>query len=147
MPRTSRARALRLPWSGLATLPLGSAEVCEVSIERINDVERCFELPRGQLVEARRIGRLLFEATSGSAPELVGLSVFDPKFPGAFPFRVRALDVAAPLLTAMRRHAPTDDDVHLVVENDERLSDLLCRAGATMKDEILHFEGSLVVVA
>jgi hypothetical protein len=65
-----------------------------------------------------------------SARELVGLSVFDPKFPGAFPFRVRELDVAAPLLKAMRRHVPTDDYVHLVTEDDERLSDLLCRAGA-----------------
>jgi hypothetical protein len=125
-------------------LPLGSAQVCEVSAERISEVERRFELPRGQLAVARRIGRLLFEACSGSARELVGLSVFDPKFPGAFPFRVRELDVAAPLLKVMRQHAPTNDHVHLVAENDERLSDLLCRAGATMRDETLHFEGSLL---
>jgi hypothetical protein len=54
------------------------------------------------------------------------------------------MQAVAEQLKVMRQHAPTNDHVHLVAENDERLSDLLCRAGATMRDETLHFEGSLL---
>ena len=104
-------------------------------------IERHFDIPRGRLAAARAMGRLLFEATSGTGGSAVGLAAFDPKFPGAFPFRVRDLDAVAPLLSAMRRHVPTDQHVNLVAEDDPRLAELLISVGASLRDEILHMQG------
>ena len=135
------SRALRFPWLGLGSLPAGDAVVGELVAEREAVAEREFDLPKGQLAHARRIGRLLCEARSDS--ELVGVAAFDPKFPGAFPFRVRRLDAVAPLLTCLRQQVPNDEVVHLVAEGDEALAKRLLDAGATVRDEIVHFQGTL----
>lgn len=137
------AKSLRLPWSALITLPTGNAVVEVLTPDRDAAIERQFDIPRGQLAAARGMGRLLFEATSGTGRSVVGVAAFDPKFPRAFPFRVRDLDAVTPLLIAMRQHVPTDQHVNLVAEDDQRLADLLTSVGAKLRDEILHMEGSL----
>ena len=137
------AKALRLPWAAAEALPEGSAVVRDLTPDRDAALESLFDLPRGQLAAARAAQRILLEATSSDGRASVGLSVFDPKFPGAFPFRVTELDAVTPLLTAMRRHVPKDPHVNLVAEDDERLAALLASAGASLRDEILHMEGAL----
>lgn len=52
-------------------------------------------------------------------------------------------NMAQPLLLAMRKHVPADEYVNLVVEDDPRLSELLERAGARVRLEIVHMEGAL----
>ena len=137
------AKSLRLHWSALLTLPTGDAVVEVLTPGRDAAIEREFDIPRGQLAAARAMGRLLLEATSGTGRRAVGVAAFDPKFPGAFPFRVRDLDAVTPLLGAMRQHVPTDQHVNLVAEDDQRLADLLTSVGATLRNEILHMEGIL----
>lgn len=136
------ATALRLSWAASESIPIGGAVVGEVSPDRDAGLEALFALPRGQLAFARGLGRMLFEAVSKAGARSIGLAVFDPRFPGAFPFRVTELDAVTPLLTAMRPHVQ-HDHVNLVAEDDERLAALLVRAGATVREEILHLEGAL----
>lgn len=138
-----RARAVTLPWSALARLPPGDAIVSDLEPDRATLVEQTLALPRGQLAASRGGGRLSFEATQGAERLPVGVAVFDPGFPGAFPFRVRTLDAVTPLLAAMRRHVPDHDIVKLVIEDDERLSELLTEVGAITRLEILHLSGPL----
>jgi hypothetical protein len=136
-------KSLRLPWAASKSLPVGDAVVRDLTPERDAAVEGLFGLPRGQLAAARGMRRLLLEAISSDGRASVGLAVFDPKFPGAFPFRVTELGAVLPLLAAMRQHVPMDEHVNLVAEDDERLADLLGSVGASLRDEMFHMEGAL----
>jgi ribosomal protein S18 acetylase RimI-like enzyme len=137
------AKALRLPWAACESIPIGSAVVREPSPDRDADLEGLFTLPRGQLASARSLGRRLFEAVSSAGERSIGLAVFDPRIPGAFPFRVMEIDAVTPLLTAMRPHVQQHDHVNLVAEDDEWLAALLVSAGASVREEILHLQGTL----
>jgi len=139
----SESKSLRMPWVALKALPPGTSFVREPTLERDVELESAFELPRGQLESARGLKRILFEAVSSTTQRSVGLAVFDPKFPGAFPFRVKEIDATATLLAAMRQIVPFDEHVGLVAENDERLVDLLVGLGAICRDQILHMAGPL----
>jgi GNAT superfamily N-acetyltransferase len=132
--------SMRFSWSELDQLPLGGAVVRTLTEPRDSLVEQAFEIPRGQLPAARAMGRQLFEAVDASS-ETVGVSVFDTKFSGAFPFRVKTTDVAKPLLLAMRQLTPSDEHVCLVAEDDQKLAQLLKDSGATVRDEIIHMVG------
>lgn len=136
-------KVLLFPWAALSALPAGNALVHEVAAERDAAIEREFDIPHGQLASARGSGRRILEAKSNDGSSLMAFAMFDPKFPGAFPFRVGDLDALAPLLRAMRQHVPSDESVNLVVEDDERLVDRLVGVGATTKFEILQMEGAL----
>ena len=137
------AKSFRLPWSRLDDLPSFGAVVKTLTPDRDAPSEDCFSLPRGQLTVSRRLGRVLFEAVAPDGQASLGLAVFNPSFPGAFPFRVVDPRVARDLLTAMRLLVPNDPSVNLVVEDDEALAALLLRAGALLNLEILHMKGAL----
>ncbi len=137
------ATSLRLPWTALESIPSGTAVTRELAPARDSILEGLFDLPRGQLAYARRQGRLLLEAVSGSDQTPTGVAVFDASYPGAFPFRVVETDAVAPLLTAIRAHVPEHKVVNLVAEDDARLSAMLIAAGATVRAEILHLKGQL----
>jgi len=138
-----KARSFRFSWSALQALPNGNALVRSLTADRDPALEALFELPSGQLAFARNLGRILLEALNGALATPVGLALFDPKFPGAFPFRVTELNAVRPLLEAMRQHVPNDEHVSLVTEDDERLAALLKDVGAILRHEIVHLEGSL----
>jgi ribosomal protein S18 acetylase RimI-like enzyme len=138
-----RATSLRLPWMALGSLPAGMAVARELPPSRDSILEGLFGLPRGQLGSARSLGRLLLEAVSGPDQKPAGVAVFDPSYPGAFPFRVAETDAVAPLLSAMRVHVPAHEVVNLVAEDDARLTAMLTAAGAVVRDEILHLKGRL----
>ena len=143
MRQKYRACSFRLSWSALTALPAGNAVVRALSSDRDATFEALFDLPGGQLGSARSLGRILLEATTPTADGALGLAVFNPDIPAAFPFRVTGLDAVTPLLTAIRQLAPTDDHVILVAEDDERLVALLASVGATPRHEIAHMAGAL----
>jgi len=138
-----QATSLRFPWTALESIPAGLAVARELAPARDSILEDLFDLPRGQLGYARSLGRLLLETVSGSDQKPAGVAVFDASYPGAFPFRVIETDAVAPLLNAMRVHAPAHEVVNLVVEDDARLAEMLIAVGATVRDEILHLKGQL----
>jgi ribosomal protein S18 acetylase RimI-like enzyme len=137
------SKSFRMPWVALNALPPGTSFVREPTLERDGELESAFELPRGQLESARGLKRILLEAVSSTTQRSIGLAVFDPKFPGAFPFRVKDIEAVATLLAAMRQLVPADEHVGLVAEDDERLVDLLVGLGAICRDQILHMAGPL----
>ncbi|HEX3694061.1 MAG TPA: GNAT family N-acetyltransferase [Polyangia bacterium] len=137
------AKSFRLPWAAFEAMPSLGAVVNLLAPDRDAAVEDFFSLPRGQLTESRRIGRTLFEAVTADGGAILGLAVFNPSFPGAFPFRVVDPRAARDLLAAMRRMVPKDDNVNLVAEDDEPLATTLLQVGALCKMEIVHMEGAL----
>ena len=138
-----RSCSFRFDWGALSAMPAGSAAVRSLPAAREALLEALFDLPGGQLASARGLGRSLLEAITSDGQTPLGLAVFDPKFPGAFPFRVKSLDAVTPLLEAMRQLVPTDEFVNLVAEDDEQLVALLLEVGASLRHEIVHLAGAL----
>jgi ribosomal protein S18 acetylase RimI-like enzyme len=136
-------QSLRFPWTALPSLPIGNAQVRALTPERDAALEPLFDLPSGQLAAARALGRVLLEASSDAESRCLGMAVVEPKFPRAFPFRIREPRAATALVAAMRVLIPVNDYVNLVVEDDAPLAALLQGAGASLRDEILHLEGPL----
>lgn len=136
------AVSLRFPWASLGGIAAGRATIGEVGSEQDVAAESAFGLPAGQLASARALNRIILHASLGGQDHMSGLAVFDPNFPGAFPFRVRDPEALEPLMAALRARArPSDTFVGIVVEDNAALASLLIRAGASIRDEILHMSG------
>lgn len=140
--------ALRLTWAQIALLPeAATPTTChEVLAGEDEELELAFNVPSGVLAHARtlpnrRLLRLDLASTPGQA---VGLAVFDPAFPGAFPFSVVVGEFVRPLLDAMRTYAMLDIPyVQVVLEDDEALARLLLKAGAELRLRFAHFAAAL----
>lgn len=115
-------------------------------VERGHDagIERRFRLPEGQVARLREFaGTFLIQLVERGEP--VAFSRFDPRFPGSFPFRVAAPELARPLLEATRRHARESDPwIQLVIEDDAATADALLAAGAQLKIAIMHMSGVIL---
>lgn len=139
-----RSAVIRFPWAlveGLPPCPDAVARPLVPADEGALNLR--FGLPSAQLSEARRLGRVLFTVTRGG-DEALAAAAFDPKFPGAFPFRVADPDLAGPLLAALRPHAlPHLPAMQVVLENDDALADRLVRRGGVRKLDVVHLEGTL----
>ena len=145
MRREYGSVALRLAWSAAAALPPPAEPHQSELLAPMHDaaVEAGFGLLPGQLAGARAAGRVLC-AVRDEGGAAVAVAVFDPHFPGAFPFRARRPALAQPLLAALRSHArPGDPEVHLVVEGDDPLAEHLLGAGAVVKLRFDHYGGAL----
>jgi GNAT superfamily N-acetyltransferase len=142
---------LRLDWAVVDARPVpGDGRVRARSIAPEDDarVESSMRLMSGQLHVARSAaGRVLMmlEEHADSAPsEVVGVAVFDPLFPGAFPFAVARPELAWSLLRALRPYARPDDAfIGLVVEDQPALAAALIAAGAVVRLETIHMKGPL----
>jgi hypothetical protein len=72
------------------------------------------------------------------------VAVFDPAFPGAFPFRVARPALAKALLQGIRHHArPEHGFVNLVIEADSERVEWLRSAGANARFEIVQYQGRI----
>ena len=148
MRKAYASRAVRLPWATTATLPRDATVALGRVIDPAEDalVEATFNLPAGQLAAARvRVGRVIVGLVSEGPPrEWLGVASFDPSYPGAFPFRVRAPGLAPWLYEAMRPHArPELPDVQVVVEGDEALVETLMAHGGVPTLSIVHMVGDI----
>ena len=141
---------MRIPWSAAASLPRSSFEVRTPSPEEDARIESAVKLHSGQLQQQRsRPGLVLLTAFTPEG-EPVGLAAFNPKFPGAFPFRALSLEAAGALIATMSEHRiplPEGDwrasQVQLVIEGDPTLAEGLRHAGAYLALPILHLDGPL----
>ncbi|WP_437494134.1 GNAT family N-acetyltransferase [Sorangium sp. So ce1014] len=139
----------QLAWDAAARLPRPARPVIARPVEPPDDavLEASFDLLPGQIAEARGRGGLVLlclldPAAPGAAP--LGFVSFDPLLPGAFPFRVAAPELAAPLLDAIRPHAPCAPEALLVtVEDDDALAAALRAVGATVQLVGAHFRGEI----
>ena len=147
MARTYRSSALRMPWSALATAASdGGVAARTVAPSDDARLEAALGIVPGMLADARtKQGRVLAWLAEGDEP--AALAVFDPAFPGAFPFRARTAPHAIAMLNALRPHArPSDDEIHFVVEDRPDLVEALVALGAVVKLDVLNLKGPLPAV-
>lgn len=140
------SRALKLAWAIADSTPrMQNARITARIILAADDarVEPAMKLFAGQLALARAMqGRVLIGLFDEGS--VLGATVFDPSYPGAYPFRVAGPELAFELLRAIRPHArPSDDVVNLVIERQLDVADALMAAGATLRLEIVHMKGPL----
>lgn len=150
--RAFDACALRLDWAAVAAQPAAPDDdrvrARSIAAEDDTRVERAMRLMSGQLQVARAAGdrvlMMIEEHADGALPEVVGVAVFAPWFPGAFPFAVARPGLALVLLRALRPYARPDDAfIGLVVEGQPALVDALVAIGAQVRLETLHMKGAL----
>ena len=70
------------------------------------------------------------------------VAIFDPTFPGAYPFRAKSGADALALLAALRAFAQ-HDYIQVVVEGEPEVRDALVEAGGVVRFEIVHLEAPL----
>lgn len=124
------AWALTFAWSGVARL---DGEACPGFVpdgtgDAVLAERAAIEVER--LAQMRAQGRVMIAL--GTAQDPVGLAVFDPRYPGAFPFWTARPTLMRPLLEALvpQRDEAFGDLVRLTLERDERAVEMLVAAGA-----------------
>ena len=148
MSRRSMSRALGIRWRTIEDAPVdvvaaASVVAREILSEDDARVTTAMRLMPGQLETARAMGgRTLFML---EAPGIVvGAAIFDPKFPGAYPFRVARPELAPVLLRALQPFKlPAQDMLSVVCEDQPDVAALLESLGAWLKLEAIHMRGPL----
>ena len=140
-------KALHLDWAQVeaAGASVQDTHVTSRLLEPEDDarVETALRLMSGQLATTRAFGgRVLMGLFERD--QVVGGTVFDPSFPGAYPFRAARPDLAFTLLRAIRPHArPADSHVKVVSEGEPAIAEALIAAGAKVVHDIVHMKGAL----
>jgi GNAT superfamily N-acetyltransferase len=142
---------MRLPWAlaGVLPMPAASRVRADESPDTDDaDLERRFGLLSGQISRARgRAGvRVIVtretDDPKGAGP--LGLAVFDPSFPGTFPFRCESPAHLGPLVKCLAQlYSGESPYVQLVVEDAPSIADALASAGAARIHDIVHMRGEL----
>lgn len=141
MRQAWRSRSLAFPFALLDARP-ASSPTRPIEPDDDAQVERETGMPPGLVADARAKGRVLRMIERRA--QVVAAAVFDPTFPGAYPFRAKTIDDAVSLLHDLRGHArPSDDVIAITTEDQEILADALVGVGATVRLETMHMRGSL----
>jgi hypothetical protein len=134
---------MRLPPS--VVLPEPPAELSLAPIDPADDprLEPRFDLIPGQLASARRRpSRFVLQLVRDG--DAVGLGVFMPSVPGAFPFRLAEPALAAAFLALLRPLARPDAPfLQVSAESDDALAAAVLALGAHTHLELLHMRGRL----
>jgi GNAT superfamily N-acetyltransferase len=139
---------LKVAWALVDALTDADAPFAHLAREITPDEDEALEgewsLPKGLLADQRaRPGRVLRTIATGAGSR-ASLGVFDPGFPGTYPFRAAETAHALSLLRAFRPFArPEDDVVNMLVENQPELAQGLIRAGATKRLETVLMRGPI----
>ncbi len=142
MSAAYRATTLRIASDVALVAPAPDLALAAATAADDEHTERLLHLLRGQLASARaRPSRRVLHLRRGA--EIVGVGVFVASIPGAFPFRVTAPELGAPLVGLLRALAPDRPFIQVVVEDDEPLRAALLAAGAHVYLEIVHMRGPL----
>jgi GNAT superfamily N-acetyltransferase len=125
--------AVETTWDQLATLPGEVGDESPRTLEPDEDaaVAARFDLDLERLALLRgRHGEVLRVLGPRGAP--VAFAGFAPGYPGIYPIRVARPGLARPLFDALRPHA-RHPHLHVFVEGDRALLDLLGAAGARLE--------------
>jgi GNAT superfamily N-acetyltransferase len=140
-----RSYALRLPSGVVLPPPPPELSFVPVPVEAEELVEQTLRLLPGQLATSRvRRSRQVMQLRRGR--DVVGVAVFAPAIPGAFPFRVIDPSLGSALLAHVRALAPEGAPyVQVGIEDDDALLDAVLALGAYLQLEIVHMRGTLDV--
>jgi hypothetical protein len=107
------------------------------------EVERAFGLQDGKVARLRSLAGMTL-ARLVEHDRTVAFARFDPRYPGCFPFHVRATDLARPLLDHLVPLCPPGSTwIQLVIEADDATARAILDAGAATVFEILHLSGDV----
>ncbi len=141
-------KVVRMDWASVEAAPSNNVHDTRFTARLLAPaddarVESTLGLLSGQLAIPRNAGgRVLMGLFDGEA--VIGATVFDPAYPGAYPFRAARPEVALPLLRAIRPHArPSDAHVQIVSEDQPEIAEVLLAAGAKLVHELVHMKGAL----
>jgi ribosomal protein S18 acetylase RimI-like enzyme len=146
MRRAHESRGMHIAWSAVDAQPPYAGPARARTIEPSDDarVQTEMRLIAGQLAMARAKGRVLVMLEDGDG--IAGAAIFDPAFPGAFPFRASKPEHALPLLRALRSHArPGDAMIKMVVEDQPQTVEAILRLGGAVHLDIVHMRGPVPV--
>lgn len=147
--RAYASAAFVFDWDCLSRLPREDTPVEVRRVDPAEDaaLEAAFNQPAGRFAHLRvRPEREILRLVDPAHPDevRVGVAAFDPSFPGASVFALARPSLAVPLLSAIRRHVPSDPaPIKLFVEDDARLDAALRAAGASVRFELLHMRGEI----
>jgi len=138
-------RVVRIDWPNVVRLP-GSARPLVARIVRPEDdlaIEQGLRLAPGKLARLRSLeGVELAQLVEHGRP--VAFASFDARFPGCFPFRVAAPELARPMLEHLAPLRRLDVEwIQLVIEDDTATEAALVAAGARTTLEIVHMSGAI----
>lgn len=145
--RRFASKAIRVEWfivDGRRTLHDASIAVRIIAPEEDARVEPAMNLMRGELATTGRAreGRVVLGLFDGDTP--LGAAVFNPHYPGAYPFRAARPELALVLLAAIRPYArPTDEWIQVVCEDQPSVADALLAAGATLVLDIVNMSSTI----
>lgn len=136
------SHVIRFPWTLVDQWPEASNTLSLVVPAPADDdaIESALSMNSGRLASRRKSSYVLLGIQEDK--RWVGFAAFSPAHPGAFPFKVRSPELAAPLLRALRAHA-TKAEMQIVAEDAPDLADHLIAAGASLYLRLLHLEGPL----
>lgn len=142
MKRTYATRAVGVKWESVVVDAKDAANVVAREILPEDDarVTTAMKIMPGLLARSRDLGKrlVLLEAPG----IVVGAAVFDPKFPGAYPFRVARPELSFVLLAALQEYREHDWTA-VVCEDAPDVAAYLEARGAWLKIESVHMEGPL----
>jgi GNAT superfamily N-acetyltransferase len=151
MAEAYRTRVVRITWEHLGALPASERPARELGGREHATYEDAVGIPRKLLANLGQRGFVAL-GTDDPSGAPVGAAAFDPRFPGAFPFRARSLAAARALLdAALARRVRIDDaerpwrdaGVQVVAEDSDLVADALVAAGGAEVMATLHYLGPL----
>ena len=140
------SKALRMAWSAVLALPEGDDDVRVRALEPADEAraERELGIPKGTLGKLRSLGGRAIVIAEGREGSLEGAAVFDPKFPGTYPFRASGPAVAAHILKAFHpSRRPEDPHLNIATEGQPHVADALVAAGARVHVATMRMTASL----
>lgn len=142
-----RSEALRIEWANIRAWPRAKtdAQIRIEPIEPVDDLsfESTHRLLPGQLAAARmQQDRVILGLSVDDQP--TGVLVFNPHYPGCFPFRVAGPEWLPVFLQALEAYKrPEHDYVQLVIEDQDESARALRAHGAELRLEILNLRAPL----
>jgi GNAT superfamily N-acetyltransferase len=128
-------------WDVLSAFPPDApgAAAKELAADDDGRFEGRFGMERGRLAALRSREGVILAGLSSDEP--LGLVAFDPNFPGMYPIRLAAPELAGPLFAFLRPRA-IKPNVHIVIEGDALLRDALVARGGTLHESFHRMSGT-----
>jgi GNAT superfamily N-acetyltransferase len=136
--RAYESKVVELGWARLdGTSACAEARVIEPADDA--HVEHQTKMIAGLLGDARSKGRILRMIEDGRGGPVNAAAIFDPAFPGAYPYWAHAIDHAIALLHGLRPHRrPQDDSLRIVLADQPEIAAGLIALGGHLRMETMH---------
>jgi GNAT superfamily N-acetyltransferase len=142
---TQWVHAMYIGWEDAVRAPRANVEVSVLPPEEDAATELATNVMNGHLGTARALGgRMVLVARERGTGRTVGVSVYDPGFPGLYPFQAKSPGIAFALLAATRPYAPPDHEgVNMKLDDLEAVKDAVLAAGGRKRLEVRGLSGPL----